>query len=270
MENLISVARVDVHVEGYGGETIVMLHGWPDTWRLWDAQVEAFKTRYRCVRFTLPGFDATRQRRAHTLDELMAFLGQVIDAVCPERQVILMLHDWGCVFGYQFYLQNPRRVSKIVGVDIGDPSSLRKSMSGRKAFMAFAYQFWLALAWIADGWMGDWMTRAMARAAECPSDPAYMSSCMDYPYYVLWFAGRDSYRHYARPFLPACPMLFIYGSRKPVSFHAPAWADALAKQDGNRVQEFATGHWVMVEQPERFNQVVGEWLARTGAATMSR
>lgn len=62
MSNLVSVADVDVHVEGEGAETIIMVHGWPDTYRVWDAQVQGLKSRYRCVRFTLPGFDAAKAR----------------------------------------------------------------------------------------------------------------------------------------------------------------------------------------------------------------
>lgn len=257
-----SVAGVDVHIEGEGAETILMIHGWPDTYRLWDAQVQALKSRYRCIRFTLPGFDAAKPRKAYTLDELIGFLEQLIAQHCPDRKLILMLHDWGCVFGYQFYLRRPELVAKIIGVDIGDPASLRKSMTRREAFLAFAYQFWLALAWIAGGPVGDWMTRAMARWARCPSDPAPMSSCMDYPYFVLWLGGRRSYRHHARRFAPACPMLFIYGNRKPFMFHAKAWTDALLARKANQVVKFDTGHWVMSEQPERFNRVVLDWLAQ--------
>ena len=44
-----------------------MIHGWPDTYRLWDAQVAFFKDRYRCVRFTLPGFDIDKPRRAFSV-----------------------------------------------------------------------------------------------------------------------------------------------------------------------------------------------------------
>ena len=62
------VAGIDVHVEGEGPETIVMVHGWPDTYRLWDRQVAALRDRYRCVRFTLPSFDASQPRKAFTLD----------------------------------------------------------------------------------------------------------------------------------------------------------------------------------------------------------
>ena len=262
MSEVISVKGVDVHIEGSGEETILMVHGWPDTYRLWDAQVQALGSRYRCIRFTLPGFDATKARRAYTLDELLGFMQTLVEQFCPGRQVILMLHDWGCVFGYQFYVRNPGMVSRIVGVDIGDQVSLRRALTPGQSLMAFAYQFWLALAWLAGGPIGDWMTRWMAQMARCPSDASRMSSCMDYPYYLLWLGGRRSYRHQVKRFQPACPMLFVYGRRKPVTFHAKAWADDLAARKGNQVVEFDTGHWVMIEQPERFNQVVSSWLSQ--------
>ncbi len=262
MSRVISVADVDVHIDGDGEETIFMIHGWPDTHRLWDAQVQALKDRYRCVRFTLPGFDKDKARQAYSLDELCGFLLRLVEWLCPERKVILMLHDWGCAFGYQFYVRHPQRVAKIVGVDIGDPSSLRRVLTPRERLIVFAYQNWLALAWLLGGPIGDWMTRAMARAAGCPSDEGPMSSCMGYPYFVLWYGGERSYRRHGRPFRPACPMLFVYGRRKRVRFHSPAWADELAARKGNQVVEFDTGHWVMSDQPGRFNQVVGDWLGQ--------
>ena len=262
MSNLISVAGVDIHIEGDAGATIIMIHGWPDTYRLWDAQVQVLKSRYRCVRFTLPGFDAAKARRAYALDELTGFLKQIIEQLCPGEKVILMLHDWGCVFGYEFYMRNPQLVSKIIGVDIGDPSSSRKSQTMRVAMMVLAYQVWLALAWGIGGRIGDRMTRAMARLARCPSDAAYMSSCMGYPYFMLWFGGRRSYRHHIRRFVPACPILFIYGRRKRFMFHSTAWADALLTRKANQVTAFDTGHWVMSEQPDRFIQVVSRWLSQ--------
>jgi pimeloyl-ACP methyl ester carboxylesterase len=257
----ISVAGVDVHLEGEGAETIVMLHGWPDTYRLWDGAVAALKGRYRCARFTLPGFDAAKARRSYTLDELMACLQEVVERVSPGRKVILMLHDWGCFIGYQFYVRHPERVAKIVGVDIGDPASTRRILTRREMWYVLAYQNWLALAWMIGGRIGDWMTRYMARRARCPSDPAHMSSCMAYPYYVLWWGGKQSYRGQVRRFAPTCPMLFIYGRRKAIRFHSPQWAEELAAKPGNKVVEFETGHWVMLNQPERFNQVVTGWLA---------
>jgi pimeloyl-ACP methyl ester carboxylesterase len=257
-----SVAGVDIHVEGDGAETIFMIHGWPDTYRLWDAQVQALKGRYRCVRFTLPGYDPAKPRRTYTLDELIGFLKELIERLCPGQKAILMLHDWGCVFGYNFYMRYPQMVSRIVGVDIGDPSSLQRVLTLREKLLVFAYQNWLALAWVAGGRFGDWMTRAMARLARCPSDLSPVTSRMGYPYFMLWWGGQQSYRHHGRRFVPACPILFVYGRLKPIRFHAKEWADALLKQAGNEVVEFDTGHWVMSDQPERFNQIVTRWLAQ--------
>ena len=62
--------------------------------------------------------------------------------------------------------------------------------------------------------------------------------------------------------MPACPMLFIYGKRKPFMFHAQSWIDALLADPHNQAVPFDTGHWVMTRQPERFNQVVSAWLSQ--------
>ncbi len=261
MSKIVAFHGVDVHIEGDGPETILMIHGWPDTYRLWDAQVQFFKNRYRCVRFTLPGFEVGDTRQAYSLDELADFFKQLITHGAPEQQVILLLHDWGCVFGYEFYMRHPQMVSKIIGVDIGDQASLRQSRSLAEWMGVFAYQGWLALAWVIGGRIGDWMSRAMARLLCCPAPQSHIGSQMTYPYFMNWFGGRKSYRRQVQPFIPSCPILFIYGSRKPVMFHAKAWADGLLASISNRVEVFDTGHWVMSEQPDGFNQVVDNWLS---------
>jgi pimeloyl-ACP methyl ester carboxylesterase len=261
---IATVAGIEVHVEGEGAEAIVMVHGWPDTYRLWDAQVEFLRAKYRCIRFTLPGFDETQPRRAYTFGEVAGLLRQVIEELNPGRSVTLMLHDWGCIFGYEFTMRNPEMVARIVGVDIGEMRAARRELTARAKFYIFAYQVWLALAWKIGGGFGDWMTRKMARWVRARSDPRFVSSRMNYPYFLAWFGGGQSFARQTQRFQPACPMLYVYGERKLFQFHARAWTDALARQPGNRVESFDTGHWVMLQQPERFNEVVGGWLLATG------
>jgi pimeloyl-ACP methyl ester carboxylesterase len=43
----MQVNDTEVIVEGNGAESVVMIHGWPDTHRLWDAQVETLKATCR-------------------------------------------------------------------------------------------------------------------------------------------------------------------------------------------------------------------------------
>lgn len=255
------ITGVEVFVEGSGADAIVMLHGWPDTHRLWDEQVEFLKSRHRCIRFTLPGFAVPGPREAHSLDALVDTLKQVVEATSPGGQVTLMLHDWGCFFGYQFAMRHPALVKRIVGVDIGDAGSIEhlREIGAKGKFMVFAYQFFLALAWKIGGSIGDGMTRTMARLLRCPTDPARIGSNMCYPYYIRWFGAYGSFRQ-ARPLTLSWPMLYIYGKKKPFQFHSRAWAEALRERPGCEVHGFPTGHWVMKARPREFNQTVGAWL----------
>ena len=266
MPSSANIAGVEVFTQGSGAHAIVMLHGWPDTYRLWDAQVEFLKPHFRCVRFTLPGFDIAGPRRAHSLNELVETLKTVIETTCPGQQVTLMLHDWGCLFGYQFAMRHPALVKRIIGVDIGDAGSAAhiRAMRAKDKFMVFAYQFWLALAWKFGGRLGDRMTRAMAGWARCPSDAQLIGAHMCYPYYIRWFGAHGSYRHVV-PFKPGCPMLYIYGRKKPFQFHSPEWIAALRARPGSDALEFSTGHWVMSARPAEFNLAVAAWLGVPGA-----
>ena len=92
---------VAVYVDGNGPRTVVMIHGWPDTYRLWDRTTGALAPAFRCVRFTLPGFDVTQPARPTSLADMTAWLLRVVDTVSPDEPVSLLLHDWGCVFGYE-------------------------------------------------------------------------------------------------------------------------------------------------------------------------
>jgi pimeloyl-ACP methyl ester carboxylesterase len=266
MPPVMHAATGDVEVisEGEGPQTIVFVHGWPDTLRLWDRQVEALRASARCVRFTLPGFDAGQPRRACSLDEIVEVIRRVVERAGGGGPVTLLLHDWGCFFGYQFALRHPHLVGRIVGVDVGDAGSRRNlaELGLRAKAMIVAYQLWLAAAWRIGGRFGDRMARAMARLAGAPGDRASISAQMGYPYWVQWV--QRGFRQ-ARPFTPACPMLFVYGRRKPFMFHSSAWAAEIAARPASRVLGFDCGHWVMVSRADEFNGAVAAWLQETAA-----
>jgi pimeloyl-ACP methyl ester carboxylesterase len=260
----LTIDSVDVFVEGAGAETLVMLHGWPDTHRLWDMQVAHFKDHYICVRFTLPGFDLAKPERAVPVEEMVTLLRAIVDRVSPDQPVTLLLHDWGCVFGYEFAAKHPQRVARIVGVDVGDHNSaaFRRELTTSARLKIFGYQFWLALAWYVGGSLGTRMTRYMARKARCPVDPERIGWQMSYPYAMQWFGARGGFRGLAR-IAPHCPMLYVFGARKPFHFHSAQWARSLDRQPHCRALSFPTGHWVMVQQPEAFARCVAQWLEQT-------
>src|SRR5205085_11538436 len=102
------------------------------------------------------------------------------------------------------------------------------------------------------GSIGERMALSMARMARCPSDPRYIDSRMDYPYYIRWMKAYGSYRGMVR-FEPPVPMLFVYGKRKRCMFHTPAAAEALAAGLGTQLRGLPAGASVTGPQTMPFN-----------------
>jgi pimeloyl-ACP methyl ester carboxylesterase len=260
----------EVWVEGESGPVVLMLHGWPDTYRLWDSSVAALEDRYRCVRLTLPGFtnDVQSKAQAIALDAMVAHIAAIANAVSPDQAVTLLLHDWGCIFGYEFAARHPERVARVVGVDIGDHNSgaYLRSLSASAKLQIVFYQVWLALAWQVGRWLSDGlatrMTRWMARAMRCPTPADTIAWSMNFPYAMAWMGVAGGLRHTAPVRLP-CPTLYIYGERKPFLFHSPEWLAELAARPDAQVRGFPCGHWVMVGRPADFTLCVKDWLQAT-------
>lgn len=261
----LEIDGVSVVVEGGPGPVVLMLHGWPDTAALWDSTVARLRTHCRCVRLTLPGFDPDRAPRAASLDQVMALLVRVLDQVSPDQPATLLLHDWGCVFGYELAARHPERIDRVVGIDIGDHNAraLQQELSLRAKALVLGYQWWLALAWLVGRHvhpgLANRMTRAMAAALRCPAPSDRIVWGMNHPYAMRWFGVTGGLR--TRKVRPAHPWLFVYGQRKPFMFHTREWAARLADRPGCQVQGYQAGHWVMLDQATAFHELLRDWLA---------
>ena len=262
IKRCVTVEGVEIWLQGQGEHTLLMLHGWPDTHHLWDGTVAALQDRAVCARFTLPGFASGPA--ALSLEAMCELLSRIADRISPDRPVVLILHDWGCVFGYEWALRHPQRVERVVAVDVGDhnAAALQHSWGLKQKAAVMGYQLWLALAWMLGRfWSGPGtrMTRAMARWLRCPSAPSRISHRMNYPYAMQWFGVAGGFKGAAQVDLPM-PLLYVYGERKPFMFHSPGWLQAVAARPGSAVQGLPCGHWVMLSRPEAFHARVRQWL----------
>ena len=259
-----SVDGIDLHIEGVGAETILMIHGWPDTHRLWDSLTDALKDRYRCVRFDLPGYDLAKPPRAIGHRDITTLINRIVMEVSPSMPVTLLVHDWGCVFGYEYAMQNPLHVKRLIGVDIGDHNSgaWLHSLTLSAKLGAFVYQYWLAWAWrIGPQFpaLANRMTRWMAHAIGNRNLPESIAWPMNYPYAMNWMKALGSFAGLAK-IRPQWPTLYIYGKRKPFMFHSEKWLQTVAATSGGKTVGMESGHWMMVRKPDEFNKVVREWL----------
>jgi cis-3-alkyl-4-acyloxetan-2-one decarboxylase len=247
---------------------LVLLHGWPDTAALWAGTVGVLQRDHRCVCLNLPAYQPGDTLQPLSVDAMCDWLAAQVDAISPNAAVTLVLHDWGCFFGYEYAARHRHRVARVVGVDVGDTNSgaYRRSVSASQGLQIMGYQLWLALAWkLGPLWpaLANGLTRRMARWVGWRGDLATVHWAMNYPYAMQWLGSLGGLRGVARVdqvLGPVLPTLFIYGRRKPFMFHSQRWVDTLNATPGCRAVGMDTGHWVMRERPDEFNAQVRAWL----------
>ncbi|TDI41941.1 MAG: alpha/beta hydrolase [Acidobacteria bacterium] len=260
MTETLGLNDIDLVIEGSGAATILMIHGWPDSYRLWDPQVAAFKDSYRCVRFTLPGFDKARPApRVYKTREVVELIAAVVDHL-GDDPLILMIHDWGSYYGLEYMRTHPGRVSKLVAVDVGDFAyrAFRPGLFGR---LMLLYQWWLVVAWWLRGVGGTFMSRLFAWLSKAPAELATIHARMNYPYVDFW-TSRLRHPFRTKPdFFPPCPMIYAYGLKNPMMFHSKAWLEQVLAREDSKAIAYESDHWVSVRKADEFNQVVKKWLS---------
>lgn len=99
----VSRGGVDLAAFEGGNETaptLVLVHGWPDTHRVWGGVAALLAPDHRLVSYDTRGQGESvtdAADRAFTVDELASDFFAVIDAVSPDRPVHVLGHDWGSV-----------------------------------------------------------------------------------------------------------------------------------------------------------------------------
>jgi cis-3-alkyl-4-acyloxetan-2-one decarboxylase len=234
------------------GDTLVFIQGWPDNASLWDEAVAALAPTHRCVRTTLPNFDGQHTTRwGYDTEEIISALVELVREAAKTAsggRVTLILHDWGCYWGHPVHHRVPELVSRVAGVDISP--HLKPSAGG--ALGMVAYQSWLGWAFVLGGPVGNAMTRAFANLAKIPNlDRRPLDSWMNYPYRNVFsdlLSGRA--QKLVAGYWPTCPILFVYGEKKPFMFHSERWLKHV-KKTGGRIVGLPVGHWVMERNRSR-------------------
>jgi pimeloyl-ACP methyl ester carboxylesterase len=151
--------------------------------------------------------------------------------------------------------RHPELVARVAGLDVAPHVE-----PGPAAMLGIiAYQWWLIAAFVLDGPIGDWMTRALASAHGAPLPREQINSWMNYPYRNVWrdiLGGRA--RRQMQDYWPRLPLLFVYGRRKPFPFHSRKWVEHV-ESTGGEVVGLDCGHWV--SRHPAFNEILANWLA---------
>lgn len=109
------------------GDPVVLLHGFPDSARLWRHQIPALVAAgFRVIAPDQRGFGETDKpvgEEAYKLSEVIDDVVALLDALKLER-VHLVSHDWGAAVGWGLCAYQPQRVTRHVALSVGHLTAL--------------------------------------------------------------------------------------------------------------------------------------------------
>lgn len=268
---MIAVNGVSLHVEDDGrGPAVLLLHGWPDSARLWRAQLPALVAAgYRVIAPDQRGFGRSERPAevaAYRPSELLGDVIGLLDALEID-QVQLVGHDWGAFVGWLTATLRPERVRSLVALSVPHPAAARTL---RQREMSW-YQLFFQFAGVAEAWLqhDDWaLFRELLRG-----DGDIDQYIADLARPGALTASLNWYRAILHPQPPPAgdsspwkplpmPVMGVWSERDYFLDGERMKASASFAAAGWRYEQIAeASHWIPLDQPELLNSLLLDWLA---------
>ncbi len=263
---------VKIHYAALGpkaGPVVVMVHGFPDFWYTWRAQMEALSgAGFRAVAMDLSGYNLSGQPADPAAYDMRLLVGDVVAVIRAQGSspAILMAHDWGGAIAWQVAFNVPQVVSKLIIVNLPHPRGLSRELANnpeQQKASEYARRFQQpdshekltpeALArWVRDPEARKKYVEAFSRSS---LDGMMNYYRRNYP--------REPYREVAGPLVkPQCPVLQIHGLKDTALLPGALagtwdWVD-----DWTLVTIPEASHFAQQDAPDKVNRAVLSWLKR--------
>ena len=117
--------------EGAKNSLIIMLHGFPENARTWEALMALLPTSLDIIAPDLPGYHLSSplpKEKDYQVPLLIGRMAAFIEKVKKGRQVILMGHDWGGAIAWPLAAFHQTLISKLVIVNAAHPSCFTRAI----------------------------------------------------------------------------------------------------------------------------------------------
>jgi pimeloyl-ACP methyl ester carboxylesterase len=141
------------------GRPVILLHGFPDSGRLWREQVPALtEAGFKVIVPDLRGYGRSGKPagvEAYAMANLVSDVLSVLAAAGVDRAHVVG-HDWGAALAWALAALAGDRVDHLVALSVGHPSTIRADgfEQHEKSWYMLLFQFpGIAEKWLsADGW----------------------------------------------------------------------------------------------------------------------
>jgi pimeloyl-ACP methyl ester carboxylesterase len=259
---------LDVQVEGEG-PPVVLLHGFPDTKRLWSKQVPALvDAGFRVIVPDQRGYGASDKPgevEAYSIPFLAIDVTAILDHLGVERAHVVG-HDWGSAVAWATASFAPERVDHLVAMSVGHPSAFGSvGMAQReKSWYMLLFQF----REIAEQWltMDRW-----ANFREWSKHPDADAVISDLERDHSLTPGLDWYRANLSPESLVAPPLELPAIQAPTMGLWSSGDFALLEEQMTGSSKYCAngfryervegpGHWMQWEAPDAVNALLLDFL----------
>ncbi|SEQ26335.1 alpha/beta fold hydrolase [Natrinema salaciae] len=276
-----TVNGVALHVVAAGDEAdplIVLLHGFPEFWYAWRAQIPTLvEAGYRVLVPDLRGYNLSEKPDGVRSYRVRESSRDVVDLIATENRDVAHVvgHDWGGMVAWDLGLRHPETVDRLAVVNAPHPTAyLQQLAANPEQLFRSLYAVFFQLPWLPEHVCryGDY--RILERGLRKTAAPGTFSGDDLARYRRAW--GRDGaltgmlnwYRAAARyPPIPRTervevPTLIVWGENDNALVPQLA-VDSADCCDESRLELLPeTSHWVPHEAPARLTSLLLEHVDR--------
>lgn len=262
LKKTLAINDAQINVVDLGkGPPVLLVHGFPLDLNMWKSQIVEFSKTHRVICPDLAGFGLSQcreprmQLRSHAQD-----LSDLLAALDVHERVVYCGLSMGGYIGWEFWKQNPEKVSGMIACNTRAANDSLEVARGRRIAAKSIYQtgtLFLAQQMASRLLYSD--PREPKNTIQSDVEKTIESTSPD-----SIAAGQIamSNRADAAPWLPMinCPALFIGGEHDEITTTREMSSDAALLPNAQFVEIKNAGHLTPLEQSESFNHHVLEFL----------
>ena len=267
----VEVDGVGIEYEVTGqGRPVVLLHGFPDSGRLWRHQVPALAAAgFRVIVPDLRGYGRSDKPEAIEAYS-MAFLAADVLAVLADLDIArahVVGHDWGAALAWGLASLAPGRVDHLAVLSVGHPATFRRTPQQReKSWYMLLFQFpGIAERWLADN---DWANfRNWANHPDAEKVIADLEANGSLTPGLNWYRANVPPESWVAPALTLppvqAPTMGVW-STADIALTEVQMTDSAQNVTGPwRYERLdGPGHWKQLDAPDQLNALLLDFLPR--------
>jgi len=272
----LQVNGIRMHVASRGkGETILFLHGFPESWYSWRHQMAALGDSFRVVAPDQRGYNETDDAGPYDTGTLREDIAQLIGELGAPLH--LVAHDWGAAIAWLVAIHHPEVLKTLTICNVPHPAVFQRNLRNPRQLLRSWYIFFFQLPWLPERFVAANGYRNLARSIIRDCRPGTFSRADVRYMLAAWRSqglggGINWYRAALRDSRPlpdpvpviATPTLMIWGENDR----------ALGKELTHGTDEYVenldlhyvpqASHWVQQEEPQLVSSLIRAHVERYG------